>query len=207
VRETSCHCAKTGDGRIPYSTKIKAVWLMVLGTAPLTPQQTGDQSAGPVIRVTVDLVQVDAVVTDSKGRHVTGLKPEDLQILEDGKPQKITHFSYVPGNAIAGGPTPVNPEPRRPSGKTRAAIPAPVKALPEEDCAAYGSGSAPPASGCTGPGVQATDDKSGFEPPKISTRIKASTTAPIPRLNAIACRFLGFSSRRSGGASHPNSSS
>jgi hypothetical protein len=107
----------TGEGRIPYSTKIKAVWLMVLGTAPLTPQQTGDQSAGPVIRVTIDLVQVDAVVTDSKGRHVTGLKPEDFQILEDGKPQKITHFSYVPGNAIAGGPTPVNPEPRRPSGK------------------------------------------------------------------------------------------
>jgi hypothetical protein len=154
------------------------VWLMVLGTAPLTPQQTGDQSAGPVIRVTVDLVQVDAVVTDPKGRHVTGLKPEDFQILEDGKPQKITHFSYVPGNAIAGGPTPVNPEPRRPSGKTPAAIPAPVKALrPEEDCVAYGSGSAPPVSGCTGPGVQATDDKSGFEPP-----IPAHIRIPVPTL-------------------------
>jgi VWFA-related protein len=110
-----------------------AVGLILLGTAPLTPQQTSEQSAGPVIRVTVDLVQVDAVVTDSQGRHVTGLKPEDFQILEDGKPQKITHFSYVPGTSIAGGPAPVNPPPREPSGKTPEAIPAPVKALrPEE---------------------------------------------------------------------------
>ena len=76
---------------------------MVLWAAPLTPQQTGAQSDGPVIRVTVDLVQVDAVVTDSQGRHVTGLKPEDFQILEDGKPQKITHFSYVSGRAIPAG--------------------------------------------------------------------------------------------------------
>jgi VWFA-related protein len=67
-----------------------AVALMVLGTAPLTPQ-------GPVIRVTVDLVQLDAAVTDSKGRHVADLKPGEFQILEDGKRQKITHFSYVQG--------------------------------------------------------------------------------------------------------------
>jgi len=110
-----------------------AVGLLVLGTAPLTPQQSSEQSAGPVIRVTVDLVQVDAVVTDSQGRHVTGLKPEDFQILEDGKPETITHFSYVPGTGIAGGQAPVNPAPRKPSGKTHEATPAPTKALrPEE---------------------------------------------------------------------------
>jgi VWFA-related protein len=105
------------------------VGLMVLGTAPLTPQQIGEQSAGPVIRVTVDLVQVDAVVTDSQGRHVTGLKPEDFEILEDGKPQKITHFSYVPGTAMPGGLPPVNPARQRPTGKTPEAIPPPARAL------------------------------------------------------------------------------
>jgi VWFA-related protein len=110
-----------------------AVGLMALGTVSLTSQPTGEQSAGPVIRVTVDLVQVDAVVTDAKGRHVTGLKPEDFEILEDGKPQKITHFSYMPGNAIPGGQAPVNPAPKQPSAKTSEAIPAPAKALrPEE---------------------------------------------------------------------------
>jgi hypothetical protein len=53
-----------------------AVGLMLLGTAPLIPQQTGEQSAGPVIRVTVDLVQVDAVVTDSQGRASTTYRAE-----------------------------------------------------------------------------------------------------------------------------------
>jgi VWFA-related protein len=49
----------------------------------------------PAIRITVNLVQVDAVVTDAKGRHVTGLGKDDFEILQDGKPQKITSFSYV----------------------------------------------------------------------------------------------------------------
>jgi hypothetical protein len=103
---------------------MRAAIPIYLAVIPLLAQTTGQ---GPVIRVTVDLVQVDAVVTDSQGRHVTGLKPEDFQILEDGKPQKITHFSYVPGTSVAGGPAPVNPEPRQPSTKTSVAIPAPPR--------------------------------------------------------------------------------
>src|SRR5581483_8144150 len=47
------------------------------------------------IRITVNLVQVDAVVTDSKGKQVTDLQSKDFEILQDGKQQKITHFSYV----------------------------------------------------------------------------------------------------------------
>jgi VWFA-related protein len=54
-------------------------------------------SADPTIRVSVNLVQVDAMVTDAQGHRVAGLKPEDFEILEDGKPQKITRFSYVQG--------------------------------------------------------------------------------------------------------------
>jgi VWFA-related protein len=65
---------------------------------PLAPQGASNRSADPVIRVTVDLVQLDAVVTDSQGHHVPDLKPADFQILEDGRPQKITHFSYVQGD-------------------------------------------------------------------------------------------------------------
>jgi hypothetical protein len=38
------------------------------------------------VRISVTLVQVDAVVTDGKGRQVTDLKPEDFEILEDGRP-------------------------------------------------------------------------------------------------------------------------
>src|SRR5208337_2430431 len=48
-----------------------------------------------VFSVTTTLVQVDAVVTDSKGRQVTTLKPEDFEVLLDRKAQRITNFSYV----------------------------------------------------------------------------------------------------------------
>jgi VWFA-related protein len=109
---------------------MRAAIPIYLAALPLLAQTTGQD---PVIRVTVDLVQVDAVVTDSQGRHVTGLKREDFEILEDDKPQKITHFSYVLGTAIPGGPARVNPAPREPFGKASEAIPAPAKALrPEE---------------------------------------------------------------------------
>jgi len=48
-----------------------------------------------VFRVNVDLVQVDAVVTDSEGRPVTDLRADEFIVLQDGKPQEITHFSFV----------------------------------------------------------------------------------------------------------------
>jgi VWFA-related protein len=55
----------------------------------------------PLLRIDVELVQVDAVVTDSRGRHVTDLRPEEFEIRQDGRRQKITHVSF-----IAGSPTP-----------------------------------------------------------------------------------------------------
>jgi hypothetical protein len=58
-------------------------------------EQKAPQSKEDVVRISVTLVQVDAVVTDDKGRQVTDLKPEDFQILEDGRPQRITNFSYI----------------------------------------------------------------------------------------------------------------
>jgi len=54
--------------------------------------------ANPSFRVSVDLVQVDAVVTDSKGNHIRNLEAADFQLFEDGKPQKITAFSYISGD-------------------------------------------------------------------------------------------------------------
>lgn len=77
-----------------------------LGQQPRTPiteppppiQQSTTQQQKPedidVVRITTNLVQVDAVVTDKNGKVVTDLKPEEVQIFEDGRQQKITHFSY-----------------------------------------------------------------------------------------------------------------
>ena len=40
-------------------------------------------------------VQVDAVVTDGKGKPVTDLGPEDFEVRQDGKLQVITNFAYI----------------------------------------------------------------------------------------------------------------
>ncbi|MBC7930242.1 MAG: VWA domain-containing protein, partial [Rubrivivax sp.] len=52
-----------------------------------------------VVRITTNLVQFDAVVTDKGGRLITDLRPEDFEVLVDGKPRKITNFSFVDLNA------------------------------------------------------------------------------------------------------------
>jgi VWFA-related protein len=48
-----------------------------------------------VVRVSTNLVQVDAVVTDKDGRVVTNLRPEEFRIVEDGRARRITEFSFV----------------------------------------------------------------------------------------------------------------
>ena len=45
---------------------------------------------GDVVRITTNLVQVDAVITDKSGKLITDLKPEELQLSEDNRAQKIT---------------------------------------------------------------------------------------------------------------------
>jgi VWFA-related protein len=46
-----------------------------------------------VVRIETQLVSVPAIVTDRTGRPLTGLRAEDFQIFEDGRPQKISNFS------------------------------------------------------------------------------------------------------------------
>jgi VWFA-related protein len=48
-----------------------------------------------VVKVSTNLIQLDVSVTDSKGRAVTDLKPEELEIYENGVKQKVTAFSFV----------------------------------------------------------------------------------------------------------------
>lgn len=64
------------------------------------------QDDDDVVRITTNLVQVDAVVTDRQGRQVTDLRAEDFEILENGRPQAITNFSYV---ALAPATSPTAP--------------------------------------------------------------------------------------------------
>jgi VWFA-related protein len=94
-------------------------------------EQTGDE----VVKITTNLVQVDAIVTDRKGKVVTDLAPSEFQIFEDGRPQQITNFSFVeanaPNNLVAGGGTTVTPKSKEKSGVAPIPVP-PVKLKPEQ---------------------------------------------------------------------------
>jgi VWFA-related protein len=69
---------------------------------PATPQPSPAPSPTPeppddldVVKITTNLVQIDAIVTDKKGNRVIDLRPDEVEMLEDGKSQKITNFSYI----------------------------------------------------------------------------------------------------------------
>src|SRR5215510_14812521 len=53
------------------------------------------QAPQPTFKSTTELVEVDAVVLDSKGNFVPGLKADNVTIYENGKPQKIQQFFMV----------------------------------------------------------------------------------------------------------------
>src|ERR1700682_3848982 len=50
------------------------------------------QEAETKIRVEVNMVQLNVAVIDNKGNYVTGLRPSDFIVTEDGIPQKVATF-------------------------------------------------------------------------------------------------------------------
>jgi VWFA-related protein len=63
----------------------------------------------PLLRITVNLVQVQVIVTDrtETGSRITNLKAGDFRIFQDGKEQKVTHCTYI----RTGRPAPSKPAP------------------------------------------------------------------------------------------------
>lgn len=75
---------------------------------PTEPQEPTRSSDDDVVKITTNLVQIDAVVTDKKGKPVNDLRADEVQISEDGHPQKVTHFSFVTSDSQVV-PTPAAP--------------------------------------------------------------------------------------------------
>jgi VWFA-related protein len=55
-----------------------------------TPQQEDE-----VVRISSELVQTDVMVFDKHGKFVEGLKPEQFEMIVDGKPQAVSFFDQV----------------------------------------------------------------------------------------------------------------
>jgi Ca-activated chloride channel family protein len=58
----------------------------------LARQAVPQEAVDPHIRIVVDMVQLNVAVTDNQGNYITGLRPQDFLIAEDGIPQKIATF-------------------------------------------------------------------------------------------------------------------
>jgi Ca-activated chloride channel homolog len=69
-----------------------SVGLILVLVLAVRPNTSSAQAPQPEFRVTVNMVQLNVAVTDNKGNYVTGLRPENFEIHEDGVRQKIATF-------------------------------------------------------------------------------------------------------------------
>src|SRR6266446_1078144 len=72
-----------------------------------------------VIRVTSNLVSLDVIVKDKKGKAIIDLKPEDFTVFENGVPQKIDFFDATLTTSEAAQPTRPNDPTQLPNESTR----------------------------------------------------------------------------------------
>ena len=76
------------------------VALLVVFAAPViaqnaapTPKPTPPDD--DVVKISTNLVQIDVTVTDAKGKPITDLRPNEIEIYENGEKQKLSNFSFV----------------------------------------------------------------------------------------------------------------
>jgi VWFA-related protein len=96
-----CRCSWRAAG-LALGLLLAAVPVRAAGEPP------AEQSFKESIEVSV--VNLDVYVTDKKGQPLTGLKKEDFQVLEDGKPVEISNFyAESRGTAPAASTGPAGP--------------------------------------------------------------------------------------------------
>jgi Ca-activated chloride channel homolog len=75
---------------VPTITRLRSASLTCLACIQV---MTAQEDASTHFRVNVDMVVLTFTVTDAKGKYVSGLKPGDLRIREDGVNQTIVTFA------------------------------------------------------------------------------------------------------------------
>jgi VWFA-related protein len=85
---------------------------LMVGTALAPLPARAQQAATPTVKTTVDEVLLDLIVRDKKGKPVTDLKTEDLNVLDNNVKQSLTSFRLVSGSeavASSGAHTSLDP--------------------------------------------------------------------------------------------------
>jgi VWFA-related protein len=89
--------------RLVWGVSGLAVLLATLCVPPVNAQQTEDPVGRFAGEVSVNVVTVDVVVTDKKGRPILGLEREDFRVFEDGVEMDITNYLAVRGGRLVAG--------------------------------------------------------------------------------------------------------
>jgi VWFA-related protein len=80
----------------------------------ITPTPTPAAADDDVVEISTNLIQLDVTVTDAKGKTVTDLRPDEIEIYENGHKQKITNFNFISAAAPAEKAKNVKPDPLAP---------------------------------------------------------------------------------------------
>jgi len=81
-----------GEPRLSGYVPLVLILLPFVFTSFQTQRPSASASQEPIIKSEVRIVLVDVVVTQGKGEPVAGLRKEDFQVSEDGRPQTVSFF-------------------------------------------------------------------------------------------------------------------
>src|SRR5689334_3506749 len=81
--------------RLLCSVTLAAAFAGALSAAQQPASSAQAEQPPLTFRVEANFVEVDGFVSDAAGKPVSDLKATDFQLLEDGKPQQVSAFSYV----------------------------------------------------------------------------------------------------------------
>ncbi len=101
----------------PLRITLYLLFCLGISSAQAPQQPTPQDASSPAFRAMTRLVVADVVVTDKSGQRVRGLTENDFTVLDNGKPQKISVFSFEsrgPGASPAAPALPANVYTNRP---------------------------------------------------------------------------------------------
>src|SRR3954467_9336175 len=78
---------------IVLSVVLAGPWGLAQSAPAQSPQQPPQDPTSFKFRTGVELINVNATVTDQGGRFVSGLTREDFRVYDDEQMQTVTHFS------------------------------------------------------------------------------------------------------------------
>ncbi len=99
--------------RVPMPTRLMAAVraLPALALVLLPGNLFAQREAPPVFTAESEVVRIDLIVSDKKGRFISDLQAHEIQVWEDGKKQKVTFFHQLGPGAFD--TVPIDEEPLR----------------------------------------------------------------------------------------------